>query len=167
MATFKFAGLKALEMQMQKLKEQSVPSAKKAVYKGSKVMADAIKGNMWALDFTSDGAAMAAYNANKPTIISERQKRGLIDGFGVTEIKVERGQVNAKVGFTGYNRVKTKRWPQGQPNVIVARACESGTSHTIKQPFVRPAISAARSATEKAIRDSIETDIKKITGGNK
>lgn len=36
MATFKFAGLKALEMQMQKLKEQSVPSAKKLFIRAAK-----------------------------------------------------------------------------------------------------------------------------------
>lgn len=167
MATFKFVGLDVLEKQLSQLERDAIPAAKRAVYHGSKVMADAIKASINGLEAVSDKTALAAYQKKEPAKLSEAQKQGLIAGFGIAAIEERNGVVNSKIGFDGYNSVVTRRWPKGQPNVLIARSCESGSSAMIKQPFVRPAISAARSATEKAIRDSIETDIKKITGGNK
>ena len=69
---------------------------------------------------------------------------------------------NVKIGFDGYNYVKTKTWPKGQPNAMVARSIESGTSWMSKQPFMRKAESSSKSRCEQAMADTINKELTKI-----
>ena len=70
------------------------------------------------------------------------------------------------MGFDGYNDIKTKRWPNGQPNALIARACESGSSAMLKQPFVRPAIQRKKDAALEAMKQAADRELEKLTGGN-
>ena len=74
----------------------------------------------------------------------------------------DNGFRNVKIGFDGYNRVKTKTWPQGQPNLMVARAIESGTSWMQKQPFMRRAEASAKGPCEQAMAETVDKEIQKI-----
>ena len=74
------------------------------------------------------------------------------------------GFYNVKIGFDGYNSVKTKRWPSGQPNAMVARSIESGTSWMTKQPFMRKAEQASKSQCEHVMSETVDIEIKKIIG---
>ena len=76
----------------------------------------------------------------------------------------DNGFYNVKIGFDGYNSVKTKTWPQGQPNMMVARAVESGTSWMQKQPFMRKAEQSSRSQCEKVMSETVDKEIEKIIG---
>lgn len=66
------------------------------------------------------------------------------------------------MGFDGYNSVKSARWPQGQPNQMVARAVESGTSFMEANPEIKRARARARKAAEKAMERTFERESKKI-----
>ena len=57
-----------------------------------------------------------------------------------------------KIGFDGYNEVQTKTFPNGQPNALIARSIESGSSTREKTPFLRPALAAARKQAIEAAR---------------
>lgn len=65
---------------------------------------------------------------------------------------------NVKIGFDGYNNIRSKRWPQGQPNQMVARAIESGTSWMSKtvcrqggEPGEKQALAAMQKRAESEI----------------
>ena len=74
----------------------------------------------------------------------------------------QNGYLNVKIGFDGYNRTKTDQYPQGQPNQLVARGVESGTSWKQKHPFIRPAVTRARKKAEEKMAEVLDYEIKKI-----
>ena len=68
------------------------------------------------------------------------------------------------IGFDGYNSIKSAQWPQGQPNQMVARSVESGTSFMAANPVIKKSISKARPAAKKAMERAGDQQIKKIAG---
>lgn len=91
------------------------------------------------------------------------QKEALLNTLGVAEMQTdENGFLNVKIGFDGYNHVTTKRWPSGQPNQMVARAIESGTSWMRKNRFVSRAVNKTRKRAIEVMRKRVETEIEKI-----
>ena len=70
--------------------------------------------------------------------------------------------MNVKIGFDGYNRVITKKWPLGQPNQMVARSVESGTTWMKKNPFVKRGASKSRRKALEMMRKSVQKSIEKI-----
>lgn len=87
------------------------------------------------------------------------QKEGLRRAIGIASLRNDGGFYNVKIGFDGYNGVKTKRWPQGQPNAMVARSVESGTSFMEKQPFMRKAESSSRVKCEQGMAKEIDKQL--------
>lgn len=132
-----------------------------AVYDMAKVVADKVRANIEALPAVSNEANIATYREGYSRL-SEPEKQGLLDGFGVSPLQDDSGYLNVKLGFDGYNSVKTKKYPQGQPNALIARVTESGSSYREKTPFIRPAVNAARKPAEKAGQAKIDEKIKSI-----
>ena len=132
-----------------------------AVYDMAKVVADKVRANIEALPAVSNEANIATYREGYSRL-SEPEKQGLMDGFGVSPLQDDSGYRNVKLGFDGYNGVKTKKYPKGQPNALIARVTESGSSYREKTPFIRPAVNAARKPAEKAGQAKIDEKIKSI-----
>ena len=132
-----------------------------AVYDMAKVVADKVRANIEALPAVSNEANIATYREGYSRL-SEPEKQGLMDGFGVSPLQDDSGYRNVKLGFDGYNSVKTKKYPQGQPNALIARVTESGSSYREKTPFIRPAVNAARKPAEKAGQAKIDEKIKSV-----
>ena len=132
-----------------------------AVYDMAKVVADKVRINIQALPAVPNAANIATYRQGYSRL-SEPEKQGLLDGFGVSPMQDDNGYRNVKLGFDGYNSVKTKKYPQGQPNSLIARVTESGSSYREKTPFIRPAVNAARKPAEKAGQAKIDEKIKSI-----
>ena len=66
------------------------------------------------------------------------------------------------MGFDGYNSVTTLKYPTGQPNVMVARMFNSGTSSMSKQAFFDQAVNASRAAAKNTAVQKIEQEFEKI-----
>lgn len=129
----------------------------KGVYKGAGIIADAIK------DEIKDIPVDNGYGSPEKPIsgISNRQKADLIEGMGIAPIQEDSDFVNAKVGWGGYGRDKTKKYPKGVPNQVIARSVNSGTSFRKKNPFVNRAVTKNKKTAVKAMADTIENKIKK------
>lgn len=166
MAKIEMQGMEAWLSELRKLGEATTPVCEAAVYAGAKVVADAIRSSTEGLDTVSDAEALANYQTRTPGKISVTQKIGLVKSLGITKIRNKFGIISAKVGFDGYNDVKSKRWPHGQPNQLIARACESGSSAMTKQPFVRPAVKRVQGAALTEMEIAAEKKMKEILGGN-
>ena len=70
--------------------------------------------------------------------------------------------VNVKIGFAGYNATRTDKYPQGQPNALIARAVNSGTTFRKKTRFVDKAVSASKKSAEAAMDAACNREIEKI-----
>lgn len=159
MATFQFGGIDAYIKQLNKLQAATKDGViGKTVYAGAAVVADAVKGAIRALPV---GGGHAAQGELVDTVTLP-QKEGLLDGFGISRMKDDDGFVNVKLGFAGYNATRTDKYPQGQPNALIARAVNSGTSFRKKTRFVDKAVNASKKTAEAAMDAACSREIEKI-----
>lgn len=161
MPSMKFKGLEKYSKEIAKLYEDSEKHIKRAVYNGAKEVADAIRTELKAVPYESDTEAIQ--NARKliPSRISYTQKQDLLESLGLAPMLDEMGFVNTKVGFDGYNSIKTKAYPNGQPNAMIARSLDSGSSATLRDPFMRRAVTKSRKKAEKAMEKTLDEEIEK------
>lgn len=160
MAKIRFAGLEEYERRLSQLQTGVREIAGKAVYAGANVVADAIRSNIQGLHAVSDREGLIDYQRKDPAPLTETAKQGLLDGFGLSSMQDENGYLNVKAGFDGYNQLRTKKYPKGQPNVLIARSLESGSSIAQKHPFVRPAVNASRKQAEAKMAEVLDQEIK-------
>lgn len=146
---------------LQKINLLSSDMVGEAVYDMAKVVADKVRANIEALPAVSNAANIATYKQGISRL-SEPEKQGLLDGFGVSSIQNNDGYVNVKLGFDGYNSVKTKKYPNGQPNALIARVTNSGSSYRQKTRFVDKAVSTTRKQAEEAGQARIDEKIKAV-----
>ncbi|MBD5102039.1 MAG: hypothetical protein HDT27_04950 [Subdoligranulum sp.] len=161
MAKFVVKGIEEYALKVSKLGDQTERVAKKAIYEAAAIITDEIRKNI-------DGIPVQNGTVPKGEMrkgIPEPAKEGLQQSFGITKIDKDReGVYNAKIGFDGYNDIKTKRWPQGQPNQMIARSVESGTSFMAPHPFIAPAVRKTKAAALKKMSEVIDEETKKIMG---
>lgn len=161
MAKISFKGLEAYELRLSKLanRKEIERIAGRAIYEGAAIMADEIKAEIEGLPVVKGfGTELNPLSGGVTAV----QKAGLKDGLGIAPMQDDGGFLNVKIGFDGYNRTKTEKYPHGQPNQLVARGVESGTSWKQPHPFIKPAISRARKRVEKRMAETIDEEIDKI-----
>lgn len=165
MATLKMQGLEEFERMLSKLSSlETVESiCGNTIYEGAKIVADAISAEIDALP-TVDPRSRGT-ESRKLDGLTSLQKKGLADGFGITPMRNEGGYYNVKLGFDGYNQVKTKKYPSGQPNVMIARSINSGTSFRAKNAFVDRAVRSSRKQAEEVMLQTAESEFQKLTKG--
>lgn len=165
MATLKLNGLDEYERMLSQLSNlntiQSVCGA--TIYAGADVMADSVRKEIEALPVVP--ANKIGTPDNKLEGITSKQKSGLLDSFGITPMRHKDGFYEVKLGFDGYNAVKTKAHPNGQPNSLIARSVNSGTSFRQKIPFIDRAVRSAKKETEAAMVAACDDEFKKLTKG--
>ena len=158
MAKFQFEGVDKLVAQYEKLEKDTDRIIGAAIYDGAAVVMKRVKE---AVDGISTDNRFGTPE-NPTSGPSSIQKEGLKHALGIAKMRNDNGFRNVKIGFDGYNRVKTKRWPQGQPNPLIARSVESGTSWMSKQPFMRKAEQEARKPCEEAMQKVVDKEIQKL-----
>lgn len=130
-----------------------------AIHDGAGIVADAVRAELHDIP-TDEHWGTEDHPKEGPT---KAQKKGLEESLGISPIQTDdTGFVNAKVWFNGYNEVKTARWPNGQPNPMVARSIESGTSFMRPNPFIKTALGKCRQKVRKAMKDRVDKEIEKI-----
>lgn len=156
MATFEFGGIDTYIKQLNKLQAATKDGViGKTVYAGADVVANSVRSAIQSLPEGKEGdAGLGA--------VTPAQKRGLLEGFGISRMRDDDGFINVKLGFDGYNSVKTRKFPKGQPNVLIARAVNSGNSFRKKTKFVDKAVSSAKKAAEAAMDAACSREIEKI-----
>ena len=139
---------------MAELAAESDDILKQSIYVGAGIVADEIRRGIAALPTVKSNAWGTP---DKPIRgITVAQKMGLLDGLGIAHMDAENGVWNTKVGMDGYNIVQTKRWPDGQPNAMVLRSVESGTSFMRKIPVVARSTAKSRPEAEKAMGERLD-----------
>ena len=163
MATIEFTGIDEYAAKLRALGKAGTSICRAAVYDGAGVVADAIRQRIEGLPTIEDYEAIIAWRQEIPAQgITQEQKEGLLDGMHLQKIRDENGLICTEVGFSGYNTVQTRKFPGGQPNALIARSMESGSSARQKQPFIRPTVNQVKGAAETAMEIKINDMINKI-----
>lgn len=159
MAMMRFRGLDEYLQKLQRVEKNTPEIVGKVVYGMADIVADAVREELNALPAEPDVEALKAWAQGTRAPLTVKEKKGLQKGFGITKMLEENGYYHVKLGFDGYNEIKTKKYPKGQPNVMIARAVESGSSIRDKRPFVRPATNKSRKNAEKKAQTIIDDEI--------
>ena len=162
MAKYQMRGLEEYARYLQRIGANTPEICGKAVYAMADVVADQVRENITKLPTVTEAEALAAYRKKETTELTSAQKKGLEDGFGISPMQNDRGYWNVKLGFDGYNKVKTRKYPQGQPNAMIARAVESGSSVRKKNPFIRRAVTATQKLAVEKGKQAADEEIAKI-----
>ena len=154
MARLDFVGIDEYLAQLKELGDKANGLCKGALYDGAAVLADAVRAEVEALQTTDVN--------EDPQGVFEYEKEGLLEGMGIAKMKDEDGRISTRVDFDGYNRMKSKKYPNGHPNSMIARAINSGTSKRKKNPFMSRAVKKARERANKAMSARMDSDINNI-----
>lgn len=151
-----------LERELSRLGERSAEIAGKALYAGMEILADEIRKNLEALPEDEfrylDTARKEQFNG-----VPKGQKEDLLAAFGVSKVaKNRQGVYTVKAGFSGYSKLKTKKYPKGVPLEMIARSIESGSSVRKKTPFIRPAMERNEDRIVNAMESVIAEEIAKV-----
>lgn len=137
-------GISEYTKQMTKLYDLSQSAIGKSIYQGANIVWEAIRSEIRALPSSS---------------CSPIEKADLIESFGVARMQFRNNFNNVKTGFDGYNRIKTKKFPNGQPNAMIARSIVSGTSFRAKNDFVGRAVRKVGDAAEETMRAEFDKQL--------
>lgn len=163
MAKITMNGLAEYTKQLAALGANVDGMVKAAVYEGADEVADAVREAVKALPEVKTSEAVANWRQQVPVDgITKAQKDGLLDGLYLSKMAVETDSIYTQLGFDGYNRVKTKTYPKGQANSMIARAVESGSSARRKTPFVRPAVNRVKERAIQRMAEKLDQTIKNL-----
>lgn len=130
----------------------------RSVYPGAKIIGNDCKRRIGSL------LVDVGHHGNRKRYISQAQKDGLIESLGIAKMRQKGGSFDVKLGFDGYNGVVTKKWPKGQPNAMIARSVNKGTSFMAAQPFMDRSIEACRHPVEQKIEEQFYKELEKLWG---
>lgn len=119
---------------------------KRSLYEGAKVLAEETQKEISGLKKE----------------LNALQRQGLHEGLGIAHMWKDGGMTVTKIGFEGYNGIRTKRWPKGQPNAMVARSIQRGTSWMMPNRFASRAARKAKARAIKAMQMEIDDSIMAI-----
>ena len=146
MASIAFQGLEEYHAELEKIYTDIPRIVNGALYDGANDLANAVHDEISGL-----------------TELNAVQRLGLHRGLGIAHFWNEKGTMVTKIGFIGYNDLKTKRWPSGQPNAMIARSLIRGTSWMLANRFTARAARKARKSCIQTMQNRIDAEIKKIT----
>lgn len=159
MATFKVSdGIDNYIDKIQNCADKTENIIKRSAWEGARVVMDAVKAEAQTIPtHGSTKGSTDIVNGLTPT-----QKAGVIASLGIAHFRQDGNFLNVKIGSDGYNTVYTKKYPKGQPNAMLIRSLESGTSFRNPYPFVSRAVSKTRGKSIEAMRKQCDEEIKKI-----
>ena len=161
MARMEIRGFDELELQLSKLADPEL--AKDVVMAGAQPIADEIRKSIEALP--EDKFRYLKKN-EVFTGVPKQQKQDLLDSLGITPPDIDfDGNTNTKIGFDGYGKIPTKKYPKGVPNQLLARAVESGSSVRKKTPFIRKAVNKAKKLAEAEMQKKLDEKVEIIMKG--
>lgn len=130
------------------------------LYEGGKILADAVRSEINALPTDDSSTKPGEVRSGLRSI----QKAGLQAGFGIAKMRSTGSGYNILMGFHGYNSLKTKAYPNGQPNKMIVRSLAKGTSFLRRNDFVAHARASAAEAAEDAMAKKLLETIQDLGG---
>lgn len=157
MAKLTFPGLDDYIAELERLSDVSRDCIGQAVHDGAGVVADAVRQAINNLPIDE----RVVKNGQMLYGITQKQKDGLLAGFGIAPLENDNGYQNVKLGFDGYNSQRTAKYPQGQPNSMIARSVNSGSSFRQRIPFVDDTVRQKKSACEDKMKETFNKELGK------
>ena len=144
------------------MEEKAPGVASQAVYKGAGLMRDAVAGGVESIK--TEKFHYAVFPEATQRLPSPEEKEIVMQADpGIARFDKNGTEVQTSVGYanSGYAILKGRL----KPIPVIVNAINSGTSFMKKQPFVRNAARKAKSKTEQAMKEAVETAFEAIANG--
>lgn len=141
-----FQGLEEYQKQLDEIREHVPKVVNASLYDGAAVLANAVQEEI-----------------NGLKELTPEARNGLHEGLGVAHFWHEGDTVVTKIGWEGYNSKKTKRWPKGQPNAMIARSLIRGTSWQTANRFTQRAAKRVRQKCVDAMKNRFDKELQKYS----
>ena len=110
MARMQIKGLDEYLSAISELGNKTEKLTSEAIYNGANIMADEVRSKIQSLSTVNENYNRAAYRKGYRGKLSEEQKKGLLDSLGIAKLEQSPAYKNVRIGFDGYNNVKTKKY---------------------------------------------------------
>lgn len=144
------------------LDRKTVGICKQAVYEGANIVANSVRNEIYSIPATKVGYVPGTVQIEG---VTRAQRSGLLSGLGIAKMRVDNGFVHTKTGFNGYNDRHTIKYPNGQPNNMIAWSLERGSGKHKRYAFISTGAKKAWAAATKAMAEKVNEEINKITEG--
>ena len=148
-------GLEEYLQKLGNLANKSEQLCEDAARAGGNIVADTIHGELSAIPTDEHHGTSDKPKAGPRAI----DKAGLEHSFGVAPVRNDKGFINVKVGFDGYNQ-------RGKPNAMIARSVVRGTSFMKRNDFVGRGTRKSREAAEQKMKLTVDERIHAIMDGD-
>lgn len=91
--------------------------------------------------------------------LNHNQKLGLQNSIGVWKMQRSDGKWTVRIGFANYNNLTSKKYLNGQPNLLIARSIEKGTKYNARNDFVGKARKLAQDPAVKAFGKELQEQL--------
>ena len=133
-----------------------------AIYGAAGIVADEIAQRITTVP-TDEHWGTPEHPAKGPRKI---EAQAIASGLGIAPMQEDRsGHFDVKIGFSGYSKLRTKRWPNGQPVAMLARSVERGTTFMKANHFIKDAVAAKRKEAIASMKNTIDEKTKKVMEG--
>lgn len=156
MASIEITGFKEYFDLLDTTESQVRTMCGRAIHPGAKIVADVAKKKL--RDIPVDTAETHKQKAHN---ISQKQKDGLVESMGIAKMRKSTDGWDVKLGFDGYNNVVTSKWPKGQPNAMIARSLNKGTSFLKRYPFMDMSIKESEARCIEAMEKEFNKQLEK------
>ena len=153
-------GLDDLIKDLNKLAQETKEITDAGVYEGAGIVAEHYRKQIQAVPV--DNRTFADKNEMLKGI-TQAQKAGLLEAMGISPYRHSINTSQKKIGVDGYNNIKTKKFPNGQPNIVIARSICAGTSFREKFDFAGKAKRGSRTKALEKMKETVKKEIAKRT----
>lgn len=158
MAKVKTTGLNETLKMLESIERNTDEILEDVLREGAMIAADEMRSQISKLR-TSDEYE----GGNGKRYAKKSDVQGLLDSLGFAPVRFNNTVVDSNVGFDGYNNNKTKKYPKGHANRMVANAINRGTSFMIAQPFINRTKKAAEAKCNQEMQKKLDEEIQKLT----
>ena len=160
MATMEWVGLEDFIKACKETDKTVEKIVGRSIYPGAKEMYSAIRHSVDALPVTVTTTIFSHRYAQRD--LYPKQKQGLQESLGIARMKAKPSGLDVKLGFDGYNEIQTKKYPKGQPNMMIARSVNKGTTWLRPTYFMDRTVTANEVKVNKLIEDQFYVEMEKI-----
>lgn len=160
MARMQVQGMDEVNAMLGRLGGKGTAIAKAAMYEGAREITDEIGAEIARMKESEPGKPRETQKIYRSLTALER--RDLEKGLGIAKFRREGDEIMTVIGFAGYGSRKTKTYPSGLPNALLARAIAKPSALRRGRKFTRIALKRKESAAVGAMAKKADEMIEKI-----
>lgn len=163
MARLQVKGLDEYVKAIDHLYDDAEVIMKRSIYPAAGFVVDNMKKAINEIPTEESPRGLPPYGSMEKPIkgLSRKQKADLFNGLGISKFQTANGYLHVKAGFDGYGSVKTKSYPKGLPNILLARAVTTGSYFREKNTSIRRAVTKSKKEAAEIMNDEMNKYIRR------